>query len=53
MTISHSFNFKLSDIEIDTLTENIKLIEKLMLTEYVTPNIQINGKWEWINPQIR
>lgn len=50
--VNHSFNFKLSDIEIDALAENINILEKLMYSDYVVPNPQLNFKWEWINPQI-
>lgn len=51
--INHKFGFKLSDIEIDTLNENIKLVETLIYAEFIEPNTPINGKWLWVNPQIQ
>ncbi len=51
--INHTFRFKLSNIEVDTLNENIKLVKTIINAEFIEPNISINGKWSWVNPQIQ
>lgn len=51
-TISHSFNFRLSELEIDTLNKNIEFAKSVVDTEFVDTTQQPIGAWLWAKPTI-
>lgn len=51
-TIEHKFNFRLSDLEIETLNKNIELAKSVIDCEFVDINQQLTGSWLWAKPSI-
>lgn len=51
-TIEHSFNFRLSDIEIDTLNKNIEFAKSVVDCEFFDTTQKLTGQWLWAKPTI-
>lgn len=51
-TIEHSFNFRLSDIEIDTLNKNIEFAKSVVDCEFIDTTQKLTGQWLWAKPTI-
>lgn len=51
-TISHSFNFRLSELEIDTLNKNIEFAKSVVDCEFIDTTQQPTGTWLWAKPTI-
>ena len=51
-TIEHSFNFRLSDLEIDTLSKNVEFAKSIVDYEFVDSSQQLTGAWLWAKPTI-
>lgn len=51
-TISHSFNFRLSELEIDTLNKNIEFAKSVVDCEFIDTTQQPKGTWLWAKPTI-
>lgn len=51
-TIEHSFKFRLSDLEIDTLNKNKELTKSVIEHEFINTNQQLTGSWLWVKPTI-
>ena len=50
--MQHSFKFRLSDIEVETLKKNIEFARKIIDVEFINPQQQIEGTWLWTKPSI-
>lgn len=50
--IEHKFNFRLSDLEIDTLNKNIEFAKSLVECEFIDAEKQLAGTWLWAKPSI-
>ena len=50
--MQHSFKFRLSDIEVETLKKNIEFAQKIIDVEFINPQQQIEGTWLWTKPSI-
>lgn len=51
-TIEHKFNFRLSDLEIETLNKNIEFAKSVIDCEFVDTTQQLSGAWLWAKPTI-
>ena len=51
-TIEHSFNFRLSDLEIDTLNKNIEFAKSVVYCEFIDTTQQLTGAWLWAKPSV-
>ena len=51
-TVEHSFNFRLSDLEIDTLNKNIEFAKSVVDCEFIDTTQQLVGTWLWAKPTI-
>lgn len=51
-TIEHKFNFRLSELEIDTLNKNIEFAKSVIDCEFVDTTQQLTGTWLWAKPTI-
>lgn len=51
-TIEHSFNFRLSDLEIDTLNKNIEFAKSVVDCEFIDATQQLTGTWLWAKPSV-
>lgn len=51
-TIDHKFNFRLSDLEIDTLNKNIEFAKSVVDCEFINTTQQLTGAWLWAKPNI-
>lgn len=51
-TIEHTFNFRLSELEIDTLNKNIEFAKSLIDCEFIDASQQLTGSWLWAKPNI-
>ena len=50
--IEHKFNFRLSDLEIDTLNKNIEFAKSVIDCEFIDTTQQLTGSWLWAKPNI-
>lgn len=50
--IEHSFNFRLSELEIDTLNKNVEFAKSVIDCEFVDSSKQPTGTWLWAKPTI-
>ena len=51
-TIDHKLNFRLSDLEIDTLNKNIEFAKSVVDCEFIDATQQLTGAWLWAKPNI-
>ena len=51
-TIEHSFVFRLSDLEIETLNKNVEFVKFVIDYEFIDSTQQITGSWLWAKPTI-
>lgn len=51
-TIEHEFNFRLSDLEIETLNKNIEFAKSVIDCEFIDTTQQLTGTWLWAKPTI-
>ena len=50
-TIDHKLNFRLSDLEIDTLNKNIEFAKSVVDCEFIDATQQLTGAWLWAKPK--
>ena len=51
-TIEHTFSFRLSELEIDTLNKNIEFAKSVVDCEFIDTSQQLAGTWLWAKPTI-
>lgn len=50
--LEHSFKFTLSDIEIESLRKNIDFAEKVLSSDFLDKEQQLEGNWFWATPNV-